>query len=110
MTKTFPGLPNRAHTFPLSSDIGRQVFLVGIYPPDSWTNHFADFLDAQGISVEKTTTPKKVQVPTRRVASLPPHFLTDPESSPSPLKKPRLMSTHAYPVRVLDEMFMLSLI
>jgi len=54
-----------------------------------------DFLEAQGISVEKAATPKKVQVPTRRIASLPPHFLTDPESSPSPHKKPRLVPTHA---------------
>ena len=108
MTKTFPELPNPAHTFPLSLDIGHQVFLVGIHRPNSWTNHFADFLEAQGISIEKTATPKKVQVPTRRVASLPAHFLTDPESSPSPYKKPRLMPTH--PVRVLNEMFMLGLI
>ena len=105
MTKTFLELPNPAHTFPLSSDIGHQVFLVGICRPDLWTNHFADFLEAQGISVEKTATSKKVQVPTRRVASLPAHFLTDPESSPSPHKKPRLMPTH--PVRVLNEIFML---
>jgi hypothetical protein len=56
-----------------------------------------DFLEAQGISVEKMPTPKRVQGPTRRIASLPPHFLTDPESSPTPHKKPRLSSTHAHP-------------
>jgi len=55
-----------------------------------------DFLEAQGISVEKTTTPMKV--PTRRIASLPPHFLSDPQSSPSPHKKPRLMSSQAHSV------------
>jgi hypothetical protein len=70
---------------------------------------FADFLEAQGISVEQTATPMKVQVPTRRIASLPPHFLTDPQSSPSPHKKPRLMSSQA-PVRILNEIFMLGLI
>jgi hypothetical protein len=110
MTKTFPELPNRAHTFPLSSDIGHQVFLVGIYHSDSWTNHYADFLEAQGISVEKTPTPKRFQVPTRRIASLPPHFLTDPESNPGPHKKPRLTSTHDHPVRVLNGIFILGLI
>jgi hypothetical protein len=67
-------------------------------------------LEAQGISVEKATTPKKVQVPTRRIASLPPHFLTDPESSPSPLKKPRLNTTQSHLVRVLNEICMLGLI
>jgi hypothetical protein len=81
-----------------------------IYRSDSWINHFADFLEAQGISVEKTATPKKVQVPTRRIASLPPHFLTDPESSPSPHKKPRLTTTQAPLVRILNEIFMLGLI
>ena len=103
MTKTFPELPNQAHTFPLSSDIGLQVFLVGIHSPNTGINHFADFLEAQGISVEKTTTPTKVQVPTRRIASLPPHFLTDPQSSPSPHKKPRLMSSQSQSVRAFNE-------
>ena len=79
--------------------------LVGIYRPDSEIHCFADFLEAQGISVEKTATPMKVQVPTRRIASLPPHFLTDPQSSPSPHKKPRLMSTQVHSVRVLNEIF-----
>ena len=71
---------------------------------------FVDFLEAQGISVEKAATPKKVQVPTRRIASLPPHFLTDPEPNPSPRKKPRLNTTRSHLVRVLNEMFMLGLI
>lgn len=102
MTKTFPELPNQVHTFPLSSDIGHQVFLVGICP-GSENNYFADFLEAQGISVEKATTPTKVQVPTRRIASLPPHFLSDPQSSPSPRKKPRLMSSQSHSVRNLNE-------
>ena len=63
MTKTFPELPNQAHTFPLSSDISLQVFLVGSHSPNTGINHFADFLEAQGISVEKATTPTKVKVP-----------------------------------------------
>ena len=67
-------------------------------------------MEAQGISVEKTATPTKVQVPTRRIASLPPHFLTEFESSPSPHKKPRLKSTHAHSVRVLNDIFMPGLI
>ena len=59
-------------------------------------------MEAQGISVEKEATPKKVQVSTR-TASLPPHLLTEPESSPSPHKKPRLMPLLSHPVRVLSE-------
>jgi len=55
-----------------------------------------DFLEAQGISVEKEATLKKVQVSTR-TASLPPHLLTDPESSRSPHKKPRLMPLLTHP-------------
>ena len=110
MTKTFQELPNRAHTFPLSSDIGHQVSFSRNPSVDFWINHFADFLEAQGISVEKTATPMKVQAPTRRIASLPPHFLTEFESSPSPHKKPRLMSAHGHSVRVLNEIFMFGLI
>jgi len=48
-----------------------------------------DFLEAQGISVEKPPAPKKI-LP-RRIASLPPHLLDDPEPNPSPHKKPKLM-------------------
>lgn len=102
-TKKFPELPNQVHTFPLSSDIGHQVFLVEICRPGSKNNHLSDFLEAQGISVEKTTTPTKV--PTRRIASLPPHFLSDPQSSPSPHKKPRLMSSQAHSVRNLHKIY-----
>jgi hypothetical protein len=103
MIRTFLELPNLAHTFPLSSDIGHQVFLVGICRPDSRNNRFTDFLEAQGISVEKEATPKKVQAPARRIASLPPHLLTDPESSLSPYKKPRLMPLFSHPVRTLSK-------
>ena len=52
-------------------------------------NRFADFLEAQGISVDKPSAPKKAFA--RRVTSLPPHFLEDPEPSPVPHKKLKLM-------------------
>lgn len=54
-----------------------------------------DFLEAQGISVEKRPTPLKHS--TRRTASLPPHVLNDLETSPNPRKKPRLTPILAHP-------------
>jgi len=56
-----------------------------------------DFLEAQGISVEKPPALKKAFA--RRVTSLPPHLLEDPEPSPVPHKKPRLMPllSHDHP-------------
>jgi hypothetical protein len=109
MIKTFLELPNPAHTFPLSSDIDHQVIMVEVRRSNFRNNRYADFLEAQGISVQETA-PKKVQVPTRRIASLPPHLLTDPESSPGPHKKPRLMPVLSHPVCILSEIHMLGLI
>jgi len=56
-----------------------------------------DFLEAQGISIEKLTPKKISMISTRRMASLPTHLLDDLEDSPRPYKKPRLMPLLVHP-------------